>query len=100
MAYRLTIKLTKTDTNPWWFLEPNLDSDTAQKMDIVKNNGLDILNNSVITPTEAIFTKDFEDKNSVNRYLVRMMSTDQFSNEAGIAAHPGGWKEEITTEEI
>ena len=100
MAYRVTIKITKTDTNPWWFLSDSLDEDTAQKLAISKENGIDILKDYTFTETEGVFTRDFEDKLSANRFLVKIMSARQTSNTTGLSAHPGGWTEEITTEEI
>jgi len=100
MAYRITIKLTKTDTNPWWFLGSELDEATAQKIALCKSNGLDVVNDVTYTDTDAVFTRDFDDKQSANRFLVKLMSQEQFSNAQGIATHPGGWTEQITTEEI
>jgi len=100
MAYRITIKVTKTDTNPWWFLGSELDDATAQKLALVKSNGIDILNDFTFTDTEGVFTREFEDKISANRFLVKLMSQEQFSNAQGVTTHPGGWTEEIITEEI
>ena len=100
MAYRITIKITKTDSNPWWFLSPDVDSDTAQKLAISKEAGLDVVNDFTLTDTEAVFTREFEDKISANRFLVKLMSMEQFSNTQGVTTHPGGWTEQIITEEI
>lgn len=100
MAYRITIKITKTDSNPWWFLGSELDEATAQKIAQRKSNGLDVVNDFTYTDTDAVFTRDFDDKQSANRFLVKLMSQEQFSNAQGIATHPGGWTEQITTEEI
>lgn len=100
MAYRITIKVTKTDTNPWWFLGSELDDATVQKMAKAKSNGIDILNDFTFTDTEGVFTREFEDKISANRFLVKLMSTEQFSTDGALAVHPGGWTEEIITEEI
>lgn len=100
MAYRITIKLTKTDNNPWWFLGSELDEATARKIALCKSNGLDIVNDFTYTDTEGVFTREFEDKISANRFLVKMMSQEQFSNAQGYATHSAGWTEEIITEEI
>ena len=99
MAYRVTIKLIKTDTSPWWFLGSELDDATAQKLALSKSNGID-LNDCTFTNTEVVYVKEFEDKTSANRFLVKLMSQEQFSNSQGVAIHPGGWTEEIITEEI
>ena len=101
MAYRVTIKITKTDTNQWCFLRSDITDATVQKLALCKEIGLDIVNDFVFTPTEAVFTRDFEDKISANKFLVKLMSMPELDSEEEIkAAHPGGWTEEVTTQEI
>jgi hypothetical protein len=97
MAYRVTIKLTKTDTNNWWFL--STDAGVVQKVALINEVGLDMINESTLTPTVAIFTRDFDDKISANRFLIKLLTLPSMVEE-GEAAHPAGWTEEITTEEI
>lgn len=98
MAYRVTIKLTKTDTNPWWFLRT--DADIVQKITVYKELGIDPVNDIAFTDTEGVFTRDFDDKISANRFLIKLLSGMPTMMEEIKAAHPGGWTEEITTEEI
>ena len=101
MAYRVTIKLTKTDTNQWCFLRDDISDAMIQKLTFCKDIGMDLLNDFVCTPSEAVFTRDFDDKMSANRFLIKLMSIPDFDTEEEIkAAHPAGCTEETTTEEI
>jgi hypothetical protein len=97
MAYRVTIKLTKSDTNPWWFL--STDAAIVQKVALAKELGLDLVNDFVLTSTTGTFTRDFDDKISANRFLVKLLTMPTMVDEAKIF-HPDGWTEEITTDEI
>jgi hypothetical protein len=97
MAYRVTIKITKTDTNQWCFLEPT--PDMARDIAEVTARGLD-LSQFVCTPQEAVFTKDFDDKTSCNRFIVMLMAQNSESISRQVKQVHQGWKEEITTEEI
>lgn len=101
MAYRVTIKITKTDTNQWYFLRSDISDSTVQKLDLCKEAGIDMVNDFSYTPTEAVFTRDFDDKILANRFLVKLMSMPELKTEEEIkAAHPDGWAEEVTTQEI
>jgi hypothetical protein len=100
MAYRVTIKLTKTDTKPWYFTT-DVGLSTAQRMASSKEIGMDF-DDFTYSLTEAIFTKDFDDKTSANRFLVQFMSLPevQENRQEVEAYHPSGWTEEVTTTEI
>lgn len=101
MAYRVTIKITKTDTNPWYFLQSDVSDATVQKLALCKEVGMDVVNDFSYTPTEGVFTRDFDDKISANRFLIKLMSMPELDiGEEIKSAHPGGWTEEITTQEI
>jgi hypothetical protein len=98
MAYRITIKLTKTDTNPWWFLSTT-DANIVQKVFLAKELGLDLVNDFVLTSTSATFMRDFDNKISANQFIIKLLTMPTMMEESKIF-HPDGWQEEITTEEI
>lgn len=102
MAYRVTIKVTKSDTNPWYWLSPTIGTDTAQRLAQSKELGLDFVNDFEYGPSVAVFTKEFADKFAANRFLVQLMSLPPFPgcHEEQKAAHPGEWKEEVTIQEV
>lgn len=97
MAHRVTIKITKTDTDQWCFLEPTPEA--AIEVARVAEIGFD-LSAFVCTPTEATFTKDFDTKFDCNRFLVTLMTANTPALIELSDARHQGWKEEIRVQEI
>lgn len=102
MAYRVTIKVTKSDTKPWYWLSPDIGPDTVQRLAQSKDLGLDFVNDFTYEDSHAVFTKDFDDKISANKFLLNLMLLPPFPgcHEEQKAVHPGEWKEEISIQEI